>query len=818
MSWGRLASLLPIVCCCSLHAEIRVAGKVVNDTEAPVANALVMVQGTANPDQKIRVFSDAAGTFSLTVLLPGDYLVTVEASGFFTLTDRRVSLCGSETELRLVLNPIREFADSVDVSAASSAVALDHTNSENQLSGNDLMNVPYPVTHDLKYAMRILPGIVQDNSGGVHVNGGAENQVLYLLDGFNVGDPLTGNFDSRISLEGVQSMNVKSGRFSAEYGKGSAGVVEINTKAGDDRFRYSATNFIPGIDHNGGWRIGSWNPRFNFSGPIRKNRAWFSDSFSGQYNPTFVPGLPSGQDVSTSLRYTNFLHTQVNVTPSNILYAGFLSNWWSANWTGLSALNPPQTTPDQRARQWFGDVKDQQYLGHGAVFEFGYAVNRTFARVIPQGHDLYVESPSGYSGNYYLDGRQYSSRDQVIANMFLPSFTAAGSHQLKFGIDFDRLEYSQNVNRTGMLWLDAQQDPVRQVTFAGNGQLSKMNYETSAYVQDSWRMRSDLLFELGVRLDRDTLLRNWNTSPRAGFAWSPHGLENTKISGGYAITYDATPLQLFTRPQDQYPITTYFPPYGPADQPVPSLYVVNGRFASPRYQTLSVSLNQRVFSNVYLRAQALRRRGEHGLAYFGAPQFSAMQAAILGFGAANIFELTNGRSDWYDSVEFTVRQNFHKEYEWLASYTRSRARSTSVIDLATDDPTVVQNDAGRMPWDTPNRLLSWGYLPTFWKNWAVAYLADYHTGFPFSLQNTAGYIVGGVNSSRYPDFFELNLHIEKRFRFHGQMWAGRAGYNNITNHQNPNVVNNIIGSPQYLQFYGGQGRALVFRLRWLGKL
>ncbi len=78
--------------------------------------------------------------------------------------------------------------------------------------------------------------------------------------------------------------------------------------------------------------------------------------------------------------------------------------------------------------------------------------------------------------------------------------------------------------------------------------------------------------------------------------------------------------------------------------------------------------------------------------------------------------------------------------------------------------------------------------------------------------------MGGVNSQRFPSFFELNLHVEKRLRFHGQLWAIRGGFNNITNHKNPNVVNNNLDAPNFLAMYGGQTRALNFRIRWLGKL
>jgi hypothetical protein len=129
----------------------------------------------------------------------------------------------------------------------------------------------------------------------------------------------------------------------------------------------------------------------------------------------------------------------------------------------------------------------------------------------------------------------------------------------------------------------------------------------------------------------------------------------------------------------------------------------------------------------------------------------------------------------------------------MASYVRSRARSTAALDLSADTALLVDENAGRLPWDAPHRVLSWGYLPTFWRDWAVAYLAEYRTGFPFSVQNELGQIQGGVNSWRYPNFFELNLHIEKRFHFRGQRWALRMGANNILGRRNPNVVNNNIG-------------------------
>jgi hypothetical protein len=212
---------------------------------------------------------------------------------------------------------------------------------------------------------------------------------------------------------------------------------------------------------------------------------------------------------------------------------------------------------------------------------------------------------------------------------------------------------------------------------------------------------------------------------------------------------------------------------------------------------------------MFLRLEALRRRGVDGLTY---------SESTLSSGTDTIYVLGNRRSDSYDSVGMTVRQNLTREYGWMANYTWSRSRSNAVLDISADNPAIVNANTGPLPWDAPHRALGWAYVPTFWKNWAIASLVEYRTGFPFSVVNEAGGIVGTPNSYRYPQFFELNLSLERKFEFHRQRWAARAGFVNITNHRNYNTVNNDIDSPEFMTYSGGQSRAFNFRFRWLGKI
>ena len=806
------------------QAEVRLLGRVVDENNAAIPGAQVTLKEARGSDsERWQAVADQAGNFALRLQGPGDYLLSAERENYFRLQNRPVRLVEGLTEVTLVLNAIREVFERIDVSYSPPQIDLEKTAPEGRLTGTQILEVPYSSTSSLRNAMRVMPGVVQDSRGGLHLNGATEEQVLYTLDGFQINDPLTGRFESRMSVESVRSIEVSSGNLPAEYGKGSAGTLSVKTSAGDDQFRYSVTNFVPSLENHKGLIIGGWTPRYNFSGPLRRSRAWFADSLDVQYYKSVIEELPKGQNQTTSWRWNNLLRGQVNVTPSNILYAGFLTNYWFAPHTGLGALSPLETTVDRRSRQWFFDVKDQLYLRRGALLEIGYGANRTFAREIPQGHETLMLTPEGKRGNDFVDATRKAGRDQFLANLFLPSLELAGGHQFKVGVDLDRLNYWQDTRRTSYENFRADGALTRGVIFGGSGQVARSNVEAACYAQDSWKPRAGLLVELGLRQDWDRLVGNVKLAPRVGFAWAPPRLETTKLSGGLGVIYDETPLRVFARPLDQYTLTTYFDRAGEVVRgPAVSVFRIGGApLKTPRYYNWNVGVEQRLSGDLYARFGYLRRRGRDGFTYINmlpaSEPLSDMLAAFPTQQFDAIYRLANRRRDVFDSFEVTLRHTFHKQYEWMASYVRSRAFSNAVVDVNVDDPLLVTDNVGRMPWDAPNRLLSWGYLPLFRHNWAVAYLLEVRDGFPFSVTDDDGRVYGAVNSFRFPAFFELNLHVERRFFFRKHRWAFRLGFNNITNHKNPNVVNSNASSPHFMSFYGGQSRALNFRLRWLGR-
>ena len=309
------------------------------------------------------------------------------------------------------------------------------------------------------------------------MNGGAEEQVLYTLDGFMINDPLTGRLESRLSVEAVRAFELRSGSLPAEYGKGAAGVFAVRTEPGADKIRYTGTNFVPGLEQHKGLTIGAWTPRFGVSGPIRKGRAWISDSIDIQYSNTIVDELEKGRDRARQLAREQHApdpgepdrgeHPERR-TPDQLV---------ERQRTGLS-LSTRSKPRRIAARDLLFNIKDQIAFHAGGLIEFGYAATRNFSREIPQGDGVQIFTPYGLRGNDMMNAVRTGDRDQVIVVMPIPLRSpGAGKHQLKTGIDLKSLRYRQDAHRSGFDYQRVDGSVVRQTRFGGSGSFRNSSRE-----------------------------------------------------------------------------------------------------------------------------------------------------------------------------------------------------------------------------------------------------------------------------------------------------------------------------------------------------
>lgn len=800
--------------------QLAVKGRVVDEDGAPVAGAQVSIRpaAAASPFAQTRTGPD--GGFSLSLPASGDYLVTVERQGYYALRDNPLRIEAAQ-ELTLRLNTEREAFQSDNVNAPASPLDLAETQNQQRLTGTEINDLPYANSHSLRNSLQLIPQVVEDQTGALHVNGASENQVLYLLNGFNLSNPISGQFQTALAVEGIRSVDLLTSRYSPEYGKGSAGVLAINTENGADQFHYTATDFIPGLSIQNGLRLGNWYPRFGVSGPIVHGKAWFSDTFDSEYSQSLITGLPGGQNTSSTWVGSNLLHAQANLAAGNIVYADFLVNIANERRVGLGPLTPVSTTSNLHNRQYFGSVKDQAYLGRGVLLEFGYAHNYYSSAQTPQGSALYVFSTQGAGGNYFVNSNQTASRDEVLTHVYFPELHLAGSHAIEAGADADALHYTGDFHRTGYEVLGLSGQLLSETLFGPPAGFATSDAEFSSFLLDSWRPATHLQIQLGLRQDWDRRLGDLAFSPRLGFSWAPFASGRTRISGGYALTHDAVTMDLLGRPLDQTALTTTYNASGaPAGPPQPTSFSLGSApLVLPRAGNWNLDFDREFTRHIYLNAKYQRRRGTDEFAFVNtlAPGAPPSLLPLSNATAAGLYQLTNLRRDNYDSVQFSVRQTFSGQFEWMLSYTRSRALSNALLDPNIPQPLNILPALVPMPWDAPNRLLGWAYLPLPWKDWAVAALADMRTGFPFSIRDQTGLVVGAADAYRYPLNFDLNLAIERMVTLRGYRFALRLGADNLTNQNNPTAVYNVTGAPDFRQFLGFEGRHFVVRIRFFGR-
>jgi hypothetical protein len=786
--------------------------RVVDETGVGVTSARVTLTPLqpASASAPIRGETDAAGWREFPALAPGLYHLRAEKEGFYAAHRESLQI-GEPQTLEVTLHHQQELADAVNVTDSPQAIDPAQTAAAESLDFREIINLPYPVTRDIRSALPFIPGVVADATGQIHVGGAETYQIYNALDGFNISHPASGLLELRVSADALREVEIQSSRYSAEYGKASGGVLSLTTGMGDDRYRFTATNFIPSFQTRKGFAVSDWTPRATIGGPLRKKRAWFFNAAEAEYQLDVLDELPAGADRKSVWRWGNLARAQVNLTPANILTASLLVNQFRASRAGLSRFEPEEATRELRQSAYHFAVKDQALLPRRLLLETGFGLTEFRAAETPfAAGSPYVIHPGGRGGNFFRTTDGAARRLQGFANITLPALDLAGRHEFKLGLDLNRVVYDQLAARQPVLILREDDTPARRVTFEASGRFRRHNTEVSVFAQDRWSPSDRLLIESGIRLDRDQIVRRVAVSPRIASTYLLTRDGETRLAAGGGVFHDATNLELITRPLAGRRFDVFYEADGRTAQGSPratSFQLDPQRLRVPRFVNWSVSLERRLPASVYLRVELMQKRGSRGFTYINGGEGGAQ---------GSVFRLESARRDRFDSAQVTVRKALGDGYEVLAAYTRSAARSNAVLDFTLDDPIFSPQAGGPLPWDAPNRLLSWGWLPLV-KGFDLSYALDWRDGFPFSLVNQEQRLVGPPGARRFPDYFALNVHLERRFRLFGLNWAVRGGFNNVTGRPNPSVVNNNVDSPQFLTYGGIQRRAFTARIRLLGR-
>ena len=803
---------------CAADGPLTLRGRVLDENGQPVAGVQVILEGLGKP--KSSTLTDDAGYFSIQNLASGEYTVQMEKVDFFILRGQTIQLAPVATEFSFKLNHIQEVREKVDVVADPNRIEPTETPQSATLTSTEFFYIPVPSSHDYQQSLIALPQIVRDNQALLHIAGARATQSQYLMDGFEVGDPVSGALTIPIIVDALRTAEVETGRFGAEFAHPGASILRFETPDGDDHWRFNATDFVPGISVQQGVRFGNYYPRITFSGPLVAGKLWFLQSFSLDHTLDIVRDISTGNNTSEQWSGDSYSRLLWHVAPNDSLHFTFLYNNESATSVGLDSLNPQSTTLDLPSNRIFASIKNQLWWNH-TLFEVGFAEDRTNRDFDPQGDLPYQLLVNGAAGNFFQRADQLSRRHQFFADAIRPGTHWHGLHTFSAGTNISGVQLNQSSTRGEIQAFNAAQQLVRQTTFTGNATLDVDNTLAGAFIQDNWSLSSHWVAQIGLRGDWDQFVHQTLVQPRAAVNYLPFADGRGKFSIGWGIYNIPLNLSVLGQTQDQQQVDTLFfygnqcaPPQTVCTQgPATSTFVMPTHgLQQPFFDITSAGWQERIWKKTILSVELLARNGHRELA------FETLNPAQQ---IGSVFLLQSTRRDKYRGATVSARHTFEKGAVLFGSYTRSRANTDQALDPQLGLLYFAPQQGAPLLWDAPNRALSWGTVPTPWWGIDFAYFFEYRTGYPFSVVNQQQFLIGAPNSIRFPDYASLNVSIEKKFRFRKYLFAVRGSVINLTDRQNPNVVVNNIDAvgvtPAFLNFSGGQGRAFTGRLRFLGR-
>jgi Carboxypeptidase regulatory-like domain/TonB dependent receptor/TonB-dependent Receptor Plug Domain len=282
------------------------SGTVTDATGAALPNVHVSIKNTATGITR-GIAADAAGFYTATNLLPGNYEVTYSASGFATQVSSGVNLTVGAQQVLNVSLRVGQISQQVTVTGEAPTVELASSALNAVVEAPTIVGLPLNGRSWTDLAS-LQPGVAGvetqvpfgDSGRGnrgfgaqIIISGARPTQNNYRLDGISLNDYSNGGPGSvlggNLGVDAVEEFSVLTSTFSAEYGKTSGGVVNAISRAGTNQIHGNAYEFlrnsaldarnffdpptIPAFHRN---QFGA-----SIGGPIRKDKTFYFGDYEG---------------------------------------------------------------------------------------------------------------------------------------------------------------------------------------------------------------------------------------------------------------------------------------------------------------------------------------------------------------------------------------------------------------------------------------------------------------------------------------------------------------------------------------------------------
>lgn len=284
-----LLTLVPLGVRAQLYTS-NIVGTVTDASGGLVPGAKVTLHNT-NTGVDTETQTNEAGDYVFQYLHPGDYSLTVEASGFKKFVRENISLeMYAKLSVNVTLEPgsvtqsvtVRATTPLLQTQTGEQSVTVDNTQvSDLPLDrSNGMINGALNVIDTMKL---LSPGVVVDTSGSWTVSeGGIVRRDQDYIDGALASQTVWSGNAINPAPDSIQEIKVMTSAFSAVYGNTGGSITVATTKSGTNHIHGDVYEYLENNTLNAGdpfqhtvSKLVFNEPGFTIGGPIKKDKLFF---------------------------------------------------------------------------------------------------------------------------------------------------------------------------------------------------------------------------------------------------------------------------------------------------------------------------------------------------------------------------------------------------------------------------------------------------------------------------------------------------------------------------------------------------------------
>lgn len=238
--------LLPIASLQGQSGNATITGTVTDPSGAAINGATITVRDAATGFSRTTV-SNETGNYNLPGLRPGVYTVNVESQGFRRYQQSNFQVEVDQTARLDVQMQLGQTTEVVEVQATAQLLHTENATVGSVIDTKKIVELPLNGRNFVQLAL-LVPGVTpgqpgNGRGGGISIGGARSEQNAFQLDGVSNTDQWDSGISFRPSVDAIQEFKIEVNNYSAEFGKGAGGQINVVTKSGTNRLTGSLWEF-----------------------------------------------------------------------------------------------------------------------------------------------------------------------------------------------------------------------------------------------------------------------------------------------------------------------------------------------------------------------------------------------------------------------------------------------------------------------------------------------------------------------------------------------------------------------------------------------